>query len=127
MAREYVIDGTRFATLEEFYDQVGSVLIPGQFWGRNLDAFNDILSWPCFEYHEPYILIWRHAALSRERLGYKELIRWLEERVEHCHPSNVQHFVERLEAAKRAEGPTLFDMLVEIIHDNREYVHLVLA
>ena len=39
----YEIDGTRFHTLEEFFDEIGTVLIPGSEWGRNLDAFNDIL------------------------------------------------------------------------------------
>ena len=37
------IDGTRFDTLEGFYDEVSRQLIPRSDWGRNLDAFNDIL------------------------------------------------------------------------------------
>ena len=39
----YQIDGSRFATLEGFYEEVARVLIPDASWGRNLDAFNDIL------------------------------------------------------------------------------------
>ena len=39
----YEIDGKNFSTLEEFYDEISRVLIPGAQWGRNLDAFNDIL------------------------------------------------------------------------------------
>ena len=39
----YEIDGLEFHTLEEFYDVVSRVLIPNAYWGRNLDAFNDIL------------------------------------------------------------------------------------
>lgn len=39
----YEIDGSRFHTLEEFYDEIGTALIHGSPWGRNLDAFNDIL------------------------------------------------------------------------------------
>jgi len=41
--RRYSIDGRTFSTLEEFYGEVSRVLIPGESWGRNLDAFNDIL------------------------------------------------------------------------------------
>jgi len=37
------IDGLRFSTLEEFFDEVSRTLIPGADWGRNLDAFNNIL------------------------------------------------------------------------------------
>jgi hypothetical protein len=39
----YEIEGRRFHTLEEFFDEISAVLIPGSEWGRNLDAFNDIL------------------------------------------------------------------------------------
>jgi hypothetical protein len=39
----YQIDGARFSTLEEFFDEVNCVLLPGRRWGHNLDAFNDIL------------------------------------------------------------------------------------
>lgn len=65
-----VIDGIRFTTLDEFYDEVERVLIPGVYWGRNLDAFNDILRGG-FEGipDEPFVLMWRNAALSQERLS----------------------------------------------------------
>ena len=43
MATEYVLDGFRITTLETFYEEISRVLIPGRQWGRNLDAFNDIL------------------------------------------------------------------------------------
>ncbi len=39
------LDGANFVDLESFYDEVSRVLVPGAWWGRNLDAFNDIL---CF-------------------------------------------------------------------------------
>ena len=39
----FEIDGSNLANREGFYDEVSRVLIPGDDWGRNLDAFNDIL------------------------------------------------------------------------------------
>jgi RNAse (barnase) inhibitor barstar len=36
----YEIDGARFDTLEEFFDEISTVLISGSEWGRNLDAFS---------------------------------------------------------------------------------------
>jgi len=39
----YEIDGERVQSLEAFYDEISRQLIPDVFWGRNLDAFNDIL------------------------------------------------------------------------------------
>jgi hypothetical protein len=92
----------------------------GVLWHGNLDAFNDYLVWP----DEKYVLIWRDSYLSRERLGYEEMVKWLEERVQNCHPSNVPHMQERLEAAKLEEGQTMFDLLVEIIEENSDYLQL---
>jgi hypothetical protein len=40
----YEIDGADFSTLDEFYDEISRVVIPEVYWGRNLDAFDDILS-----------------------------------------------------------------------------------
>ena len=92
-------------------------------WSGNLDAFNDYLVWPDGE----YILVWERSELSRQRLGFDEMVKWLGERVQHCHPANVPQMRERLEAAKRAEGQTMFDLLVEIIRGNKNYVELRLA
>ncbi len=42
----FEINGNNFATLETFYDEISRVLMPDRAvdgWGRNLDAFNDIL------------------------------------------------------------------------------------
>ena len=41
--RLYEIDGARFSTLEEFFEEISNEAIPGAEWGHNLDAFNDIL------------------------------------------------------------------------------------
>jgi RNAse (barnase) inhibitor barstar len=120
----YVIDGQHFATLDDFYEEIGRVLIPGQQWGRNLDAFNDILSWPSLEAGEPYLLTWKNAALSKQRLGHAAMTEKLEQMLRTCHQSNVPSVTERLQAAREGKGPTLFDWLVEIIRENKEYVNL---
>jgi hypothetical protein len=52
---------------------------------------------------------------SKETLGYPETIRWLECRVQECHPLNVELVKEQLERARRGEGPTLADTIIEII------------
>jgi hypothetical protein len=38
--------------------------------------------------------------------------------LQHCHPANRSKVVDDLERAKRGEGATVFDWLVEIIHDH---------
>lgn len=112
----YEIDGTRFSTLEEFYDEVSHILIPDDWWGRNLDAFNDILRGGFGTPEEGFVLVWKNSDLSRRRLGYPETVRQLKLRLERCHPTNRVYVALDLEAAERQEGPTVFDWLVEIIH-----------
>ena len=112
---EYVVDGADFETLEQFYEVVSRVLIPNADWGRNLDAFNDILRGGFGTPEGGFVFIWKNAARSRVRLGHAETARVLQARLGRCHPSNREHVARELEAASRNEGPTVFDGLVEII------------
>ena len=61
------------------------------------------------------MLVWKDSERSRRMLGYAETARWLEARLPKVHPTNVASFRERLAAARRWSGETLFDTLVEII------------
>jgi hypothetical protein len=45
-------------------------------------------------------------------------VRQLEKRLTQCHPDNREIVQADLERARRGEGPTVFDWLVEIIRDN---------
>lgn len=118
--RVYAVDGSRFSTLAECAAEFTRVLGLTMPWNGNLDALNDVLRGGFGTPDEGFVLIWQHAGLSRQRLGYCETLRWLEERVDHCHPSNLAHFHERIAAARRQEGETLFDMLVEIVRDHED-------
>jgi RNAse (barnase) inhibitor barstar len=111
----YEIDGARFSTMEEFFDEVSRVLIPGLFWGHNLDAFNDILRGGFGTPEEGFLLVWKNSSISQQRLGYPETARQLELRLSRCHPSNRDHVAKDLQSALRDEGRTVFDWLVEII------------
>lgn len=111
----FQIDGSRFSTLEGFFDEASRGLMLGGSWGRNLDAFNDILRGGFGTPEGGFLLIWARHDFSRERLGYPETVRQLELRLSRCHPENRARVALELEAARRAEGPTVFDWLVEII------------
>lgn len=111
----YILDGRNFTTLEEFYEEVRHVLIPGVYWGRNLDAFNDILRGGFGTPGGGYVLRWKNSRLSQERLGYAETVRQLEIMLSECHPLNRELVRARLHAAQNNSGPTVFDWLVEII------------
>ena len=111
----YEIDGCDFTTLDEFFDVISRVLIPGAEWGHNLDAFNDILRGGFGTPHGGFVIRWVNSALSRERLGHAEMVRQLEDHLMYCHPSNRSLIVADLARARQGLGPTVFDWLVEII------------
>jgi RNAse (barnase) inhibitor barstar len=111
----YEIDGCDFSNLEEFYDVISRVLIPEAEWGRNLDAFNDILRGGFGTPDGGFVLRWRNSAISRERLGYLETVRQLEIKLTRCHPNNRQLVKDELTRAQSRAGPTVFDWLTEII------------
>lgn len=115
MANEYVLDGSRITSLETFYDEISRVLIPGRQWGRNLDAFNDILRGGFGTPDEGFTLRWSHSADAKKTLGYPETVRQLEIRLGCCHPSNRRDVRRMLSDARAGTGQTVFDWLVEII------------
>jgi RNAse (barnase) inhibitor barstar len=112
------IDGERISTLEDFYDEIERVLIPGVTWGRNLDALNDLLRGGFGTPPGGFLLRWTRHAVSRERLGYSETVRVLERRMQTCHPESRRHVGRELEAARAGVGDTIFDSVVRIIRDH---------
>ncbi len=111
----YEIDGANFSTLEEFYDEVSRVLIPGAVWGKNLDALNDVLHGGFGTPEDGFELRWVNHELSRERLGYPETVRQLHLKLERCHPTTRDQVRVERDRAESGVGPTVFDWLVEII------------
>jgi RNAse (barnase) inhibitor barstar len=114
----YEIDGSKFSTLEEFYEVISGVLIPGANWGKNLDAFNDILRGGFGTPDEGFSIKWINSDISKERLGYAETVRQLEKRLKKCHASNREFVSKELAQAKEFKGSTVFDWIVEIIADH---------
>lgn len=115
MKRTYVIDGGRFSTLEEFYDEISHVLIPECGWGENLNAFNDILRGGFGTPDEGFVLRWENSEISRQKLGYPETARQLRSSLETCHSTNRDRVEADIRDAEMEVGPTVFDWLVEII------------
>ena len=113
--KTYTLDGTEFSSLEEFANHFSNIVLPEYRWHGNLDAFNDILRGGFGTPERGFVIRWKNSELSKRKLGYPETIRQLEKRLERCHPANRELVAKELEAAKRHEGATVFDWLVEII------------
>src|ERR1700679_2893122 len=117
-----VVDGSQFSTLVEAAAEFTRALGLTTPWNGNLDAFNDFLRGGFGTPHQGqgFVLVWLHSEVSRQRLGYGETLRWLEENVQYCHPSNIAEIQSRIVGARRYEGETLFDTLVSIIRDHED-------
>jgi RNAse (barnase) inhibitor barstar len=111
----FELDGRGFDSLDAFYDEITRVLGLSS-WGRNLDAFNDILRGGFGRPDGGFVLRWRHSDHSRAALGYEETVKYLERKLDRCHPTNREHVARDLQAARCGVGQTIFDILVEIIH-----------
>lgn len=114
----YTIDGLRFQGLNGFYDEFSRVLIPDCPWGRNLDAFNDVLRGGFGTPAGGFVLVWKNSSASRGWLGYEETVKRLELRLRRCHPENRERTRSALVAAQSGLGQTVFDWLVEIIGEH---------
>ena len=116
----FEIDGGNFSTLEVFYEEISRVLLPGVDWGNNLDALDDVLSGGFGTPENGFVVRWNNSEVFRERLGYPETVRQLGKRLEKCHPSNRKNVIAELEKAKKGQGQTVFDWLVEIFESHGE-------
>lgn len=125
-----LIDGSLFADLAGFAEQF-SAHLDDYTWRDNLDAFNDILRGGFGTPEGGFTLRWEHSDLSRVRLAHAAMAERLEKVLAKCHSTNRPRVSEELDAARRGEGPTLFDELVEIIRahgpggdESEDEVHL---
>jgi hypothetical protein len=101
--------------LEEFANDFSNVVLPEYRWNGNLDAFNDILRGGFGTPERGFVIRWQNSEVSKRKLAYPETVRQLEKRLASCHPTAREGVAKDLEAAKRLEGATVIDWLVEII------------
>lgn len=123
--KRYTVDCSSVRSFGDFVEAANAGLIRpvGGEWNGNLDAFNDYLSWPG---EEEYELEFRGAATCASALGHAAMATWLRETLQTCHPSGIHGLQQRLHAAERGEGQTLFELVKEIVADNVQ-VRLVLS
>ncbi|KOR79302.1 hypothetical protein AM232_13225 [Bacillus sp. FJAT-21352] len=128
MNKVFIIDGDKFSNFKGFCKEFSDIVLSGKYkWHGNLDAFNDILfgGFGDIENEEQFTIIWRNSAKSKVDLGYSETIVKLNENLNNCHQSNEEKVIQEIKDAKMNKGPTIFDLIEEIILDN-ENVTLIL-
>lgn len=120
MKTTYTIDGAHFTNLQEFYNEFSLVVLSGKQWGKNLDAFDDVLSGGFGTPDDGFIFVWKNSVLSRERLGFAETLKYLEHQLSVCDSSQRNSVFAEIENLKKKEGQMLFDMLIEIINEHAD-------
>ena len=112
------IDGGGFADLQGFFDQFQQGALLEAAWGRSLDAFNDVLRGGFGTQTGGFVLLWRHHALSRHRLGQAETARQLRRMLATCDPHNRASVRRDIAQALSHKGSTVYDWLLDIIHEH---------
>src|SRR5580704_12713647 len=106
--KTFIINGSNFSNLKSFYGEVVNVLTKdfADKFGQNMNAFDDILlgGFCKFEYQEPIILIWKNAEKSKNDLGWPETIKYIEDKLNDCHPNNIESVKKDLQLAKEGKG-----------------------
>jgi len=123
--KRYTVDCSSVGSFGDFVraTNAGFIRVVGGEWNGNLDAFNDYLSWP---EEEEYELEFSGAAACATALGHAAMATWLRDTLRTCHPDNIHGVQQRLAAAERGEGQTLFELVREIIADSAQ-VRLILS
>lgn len=124
MRKSFTIDGVNFSSLSGFFDEFSRVMKPYDWWGRNLDAFIDVLRGGIGTPDEGYVLIWKNSDISRERLGHGETVKELERRLTRVHSSNVSSVQRQIDLARRGDGETVLDWLVDSIQTEGKNIEL---
>jgi hypothetical protein len=112
-----VIDGGHFSDLDGFTREFSRLLV-NYTWRGNLDAFNDLLRGGFGTPENGWMLRWFNSELSRSALGYEATIQRLEWVLLTCHPSHRLNIEDRIRRARRGQGPTLFDEIVDTIREH---------
>jgi len=127
--KTFIIDGNNFSDLQSFYNEVVNVLTKdfADKFGRNMNAFDDILmgGFSKFEYQEAITLIWKNVEKSKIDLGWPETIKYIEDKLKKCHPSNIKSVENDLKLAKEGKGQTLFEIIVDRIKKQKHIQFIV--
>ncbi|MGG6893712.1 hypothetical protein [Rhizobium sp. BR 315] len=117
---KFRIDGKKIQNLDDFFGEISRQLFPDIIdWKYHFDGLDDMLGGGFGTPEEGCVLLWDHHQTSRFLLGYEETIRTLEARRERCHPTARRQIDKQIRTARRREGPTIFDNIVEIFERHR--------
>lgn len=127
MGKKIVLDGNAFSTQEEFALEATRKLTRGIEWldyenprPLNLDALDDLLrgGFIVFDEEDQVDIEWINSEKSRDDLGRAETLKYLNSKLDSCHPSAIPDVKEKILLLEKGEGQTLFDEIIDIIREH---------
>ena len=115
-----VINGSLFSDLSGFYEEISAILMEDAGWKLGtLDGFNDIL------YGFQGEIIWKDSDKSKQDLGFEATKEFYQNKIKQGKPFNIDLIQQKLDELVAGNGPTLFDILFEII-ESHQNIRLIL-
>ncbi|MFC3158247.1 hypothetical protein SAMN05443633_110126 [Chryseobacterium arachidis] len=109
-----VINGGHFSDLEGFYEEISQLFMKDEDWKvGTLDGFDDIL------YGVTTDITWKNSQKSKENLGFDATKEFYENKIRQGKPYNVKLIQQKLKELIDGNGPTLFEILIEIIESHK--------
>lgn len=118
------IEGAAINDIASLYAEINRVFMAGEDWqlAPSLDALDDLLygGYGALAGHAQATLIWRDIAHSRTALGMETTRQWLQAKLDTPGSFNTQAIARQLQALQQGEGPTYFEIVIEIVSGHRQ-------
>lgn len=118
------IEGGAIDDIASLYAEINRVFMAGETWqlGPSLDALDDLLhgGYGALAGEAQATLIWRDIAHSRAALGVETTHQWLQAKLDTPGAFNTRAIAHQLQALQRGEGPTYFEIVMEIFGGHRQ-------
>ncbi len=118
------IEGAAIDDIASLYAEINRVFMAGEDWqlGPSLDALDDLLhgGYGALAGQAQATLIWRDIAHSRTALGVETTRQWLQAKLDTPGSFNTQAIARQLQALQQGEGPTYFEIVMEIFASHRQ-------
>lgn len=119
MTPALTLDGTRVHDIASFFDEVNRVFMADEDWtlAPSLDALDDLFygGYGALAGRAPVTLHWQGFEHSRQALGLEATRRFLQAKLAAPERYNVPRITRELAALEAGEGPTYFEIVLQII------------
>ena len=112
------INGENFYNLSGFYNEITNSLSLNDSWGKNLDAFNELLRGGFGTPENGFILLWSNSEVSKQKLSQLETRNYFLNKLPSCEADKKDSELQNIHIFKNEDRTTIFDWLINIITDH---------